>query len=314
MSKKVCIIVMMLCLILVGCGNDSNKVSCEYESINECDLGQKLFENDRQFQIGNVMKEHSVKVKNQKLAVSEYEIKLDEYFYNKNTGIVAYKFIISDSDGKLLTKTRYNQLLELHKNGELELFNERSDRPIINKINKENDGQTVWYNCVLLSAISPQDSINDISDKQSQSIAELYIKGDKAGEFNLPEYNYNEDVIEFDISKNKEIISAKMTENGLRIIWNIEDKLAEFNNMVEELPDGENPEDYNYSVYNSIFVYMNDGTKYNVLDFFFDEEVREENELAGFCAVWENDIPLEKVESIEIDGIKYYIESEKESD
>ena len=56
MSKKVCIIVMMLCLILVGCGNDSNKVSCEYESINECDLGQKLFENDRQFQIGNVMR------------------------------------------------------------------------------------------------------------------------------------------------------------------------------------------------------------------------------------------------------------------
>lgn len=306
MDKKVYAIVIMLCMILVGCGNE---VTCEYESIKKSDLGQKLFENDRQFQIGNVMKEHSVKVKNQKLAVSEYEIKLDEYFYNRNTGVVAYKFFITSSGGNLLTDTQYEQLIKLHQNGDLELLTERSNRPIINKIQKENDGQAVWYNCLMLSIISPQDSSKDISDKQSLDLVELYIKGDKAGEFYLPKYNYNEEVIEFDISNNKEIISANMTENGLYIIWNIEDKLAEYKKMIKELPKGQSSEGYNYLIYSSIFVCMNDGTKYNVLDYFCDEEVREQNELAGFSAVWENSIPLEKVESIEIDCNKYYIKS-----
>lgn len=42
MDKKVYAIVIMLCMILVGCGNE---VTCEYESIKKSDLGQKLFEN-----------------------------------------------------------------------------------------------------------------------------------------------------------------------------------------------------------------------------------------------------------------------------
>lgn len=307
MAKKIAVVFMMLCILLVGCSNGQVSVSCEYENIENCALGEIISENNQPYHITELMKEHSVKIKNQKVSVSKYEIKLDEYFYNKNTGVAAYKFIISTSDGSLFNDTQYKKLVKLHENGELDLINERSSRPIINILQKDKNDQVVWYDGYLLSAISSQDKVTDITQKDSLSSVGIYFMNNKAGEIFLPDYNYDEDSIEFDVSKNQGVISAKMTESGLCIIWDIGDILTEFYDMIKALPEGEDPEGYSYSIYKNIFIHMKDGTKYNVLDFYCDEEIREENKIAGFRAIWKDGIPLEEVDSLEIDGMKYDI-------
>lgn len=305
MAKKIAVIFMMLCILLIGCNNEQVRVSCEYENIKECDIGNIISDNNQPYHITKLMKEHSVKIKNQKVSVSEYEIKLDEYFYSKNTGVAVYKFIISTSDGSLLSDAQYKKLVNLHENGKLDLINERSSRPIINILQKEKNAQVVWYNGCMLSAISSQDKVTDITQKDSLSSVTIYFMNDKAGEIFLPAYNYEESIVEFDVSKNKRIISAKMTESGLCIIWDIGDILTEFYNMIKELPEGEDPEEYNYSIYEDIFIHMNNGAKYNVLDFYCDEEIREEHNIASFSAIWKDNIQLEEVDSLEIDGMTY---------
>ena len=307
MAKKITVIFVMLCMMLAGCSDGQVNVSCEYENIKECDMGDIIANNNQQYHIAELMKEHSVKIKNQKVSVSEYEIKLDEYFYDKETGVVVYKVLISNSDGLPLTDAQYKKLVKLHENRELDLINERGSRPLINILQKDKNDQVVWYNGCLLSAISPQDKVTDITQKDSLSSVTIYFMNDEAGELFLPVYNYEESIIEFDVSKNRGIISAKMTESGLAIIWDIRDILTEFYNMIKELPKGEDPEGYNYTVYKDIIIHMKDGLEYNVLDFYCDEEVREENAIAGFSAVWKDGIQLEEVDSLEIDGERYYL-------
>lgn len=52
---------------------------------------------------------------------------------------------------------------------------------------------------------------------------------------------------------------------------------------------------------------MKDGTKFNVLDFYCSEEIREEHNIACFNAIWKDGIPLGEVDSLEIDGMTYDI-------
>ena len=307
MARKMAVIFMMFCMLLVGCNNGQVRVSCEYENIEECEMGDIISDNNQLYHITELMKEHSVKIKNQKVPVSEYEIKLDEYFYNKNTGVAVYKFIISTADVSSLTDAQYKKLVKLHENGELDLINERGSRPLINILQKDKNDQVVWYNGCMLSAISPQDKVTDITQKDSLSSATIYFMNDEAGEVFLPAYNYEESIIEFDVSKNQGIISAKMTESGLCIIWDIGDILTEFYSMIKELPEGEDPEGYNYSIYKDIFIHMKDGTKFNVLDFYCGEEIREEHNIACFNAIWKDGISLGEVDSLEIDGMTYDI-------
>ena len=307
MGKKIVVMFMMLCIMLVGCNNEQDSVSCEYENIKECNIGDIITDNNQPYHITQLMKEHSVKIKNQKVSVSEYQIKLDEYFYNKNTGVAVYKFIISTMDGSPLTDTQYKKLVKLQENGELDLINERSSRPLINILQIDKNDQVIWYNGCLLSAISSQDTDTNITQKDGLNSVGIYFMNDKVGDIYLPNYKYEEQVIYFDVSKNQGIISAKMTESGLCIIWDIKDLLTEFYNMIKELPEGEDPEGYKYTVYKDIFIHMKDGTKYNVLDFYCDEEVREENNIACFSTIWRDGIQLEEVDSLEIDGMIYDI-------
>mgnify|MGYP003100933213 FL=1 len=164
----------------------------------------------------------------------------------------------------------------------------------------------VWYKGILLSAISPQDEVSDITQKESLGSVVIYLKNDKAGEISLPEYDYKEEIIQFNVSSSKQIISAKMTESGLNIIWNIGDILTKFHDMIKELPEGENPEGYNYSIYKKIYINMKDGTRYNMLDFYCDEEVIEENSIASFSVIWKDGISMEQVDSLEVDGVRFY--------
>ena len=97
-----------------------------------------------------------------------------------------------------------------------------------------------------------------------------------------------------------------MTESGLNIIWNIGEILTKFHDMIKALPEGENPEGYNYSIYKKIYINMKDGTRYNMLNFYCDEEVIEENSIASFSVIWEDGISMEQVDSLEVDGVKFY--------
>ncbi len=305
MIKKIVVVFTMLCVLLVGCGDKQDQAICEYERIQECDMGEIVSNNSEPYHITEQMKEHSVKIKNQKISVSGYDIKLDEYFYNRNAGVAVFKFIISAPDASALTEEQYNKLVKLRDDGELNLVKGRSSRPFINLIQKDEKGQAVWYHGCLLSGISPQSKVTDKEQNESLRSVGIYFMKEEVGEITLPDYDYQEKVIEFDTSKKQEILSVKMTESGLCIIWNIEDVLAEFREMIKQLPKGENPEDYNYSVYKNISIHMKDGTKYNVLDAYCDEEIREENNIASFRAIWKDGISLEKVKCLEIDGVKY---------
>ena len=289
-----------------GCSKKQSNTSCEYENMAECDdMENVLSDNIQQYYIAEIIREHSVKINNQKLVTSEYEFMIDEYFYNKNTGVTGFKFIISNLDGSPLTDEQYKKLVKIHDNGELHLINERSCRNVANILQRDKDNQVVWYNGHLLSAISPQDKVFNITQKKGLNFIEVYFMNDKIGKIYLPGYDYDEEIMEFDVSKNKEIISAKMTKAGVSIIWNIDKILSEFREMIKQLPEGEDPESYNYTVYKNIIVHLKDGTQYNVLDFYCDEEIREENNIASFSAIWKDAIPLDEVDCLEIDGEKY---------
>lgn len=298
---------MVICLMFNGgCSKKQSNTSCEYENMAECDdMENVLSDNIQQYYIAEIIREHSVKINNQKLVTSEYEFMIDEYFYNKNTGVTGFKFIISNLDGSPLTDEQYKKLVKIHDNGELHLINERSCRNVANILQRDKDNQVVWYNGHLLSAISPQDKVFNITQKKGLNFIEVYFMNDKIGKIYLPGYDYDEEIMEFDVSKNKEIISAKMTKAGVSIIWNIDKILSEFREMIKQLPEGEDPESYNYTVYKNIIVHLKDGTQYNVLDFYCDEEIREENNIASFSAIWKDAIPLDEVDCLEIDGEKY---------
>ena len=306
MVKKIIVVFIIFSIVLTGCGKEQASVPCEYENIKKCDIGDIISANNKQYHITQLMKNHSVRIKNQKVSASGYEIKLDQFFYNKNTGVVVYKFMISDSKGSLLTDVQYKKLTTFHENGELDLMNERSGRPFIDVLQRDKNKQVVWYKGILLSAISPQDEVSDITQKESLGSVVIYLKNDKAGEISLPEYDYKEEIIQFNVSSSKQIISAKMTESGLNIIWNIGDILTKFHDMIKELPEGENPEGYNYSIYKKIYINMKDGTRYNMLDFYCDEEVIEENSIASFSVIWKYGISMEQVDSLEVDGVRFY--------
>lgn len=306
MIKKTIYIYMVICLIFTGCSSKQSNTLCEYENMKKCnDMENILSDNIRSYYIAEIIKEHSVKINNQKLASSEFEIMLDKYFYNKNTGVTGFKFIISNLDGSPLTGEQYKRLGKIHDNGELYLINERSCRNVANILQRDKEQQVVWYSGHLLSAISPQDKVSDITQKKGLNFVEVNLMDDNLGKINLPCYDYDEEIMEFDVSKNKEIISVKMTKAGVSIIWNIDKILSEFREMIKQLPEGEDPEGYNYTVYKNIIVHLKDGTKCNVLDFYCDEEIREENNIAGFSGIWEEAIALDEVDCLEIDGERY---------
>lgn len=303
--KKAVSFMGILSLLLAGCREHPAVNTCEYEKIEECDMATILANDGKLYHITEQVKEHSVSIRNQKVAASDYEVELQEYFYNKNTGVALFKFMISGSEGETLTDEAYKKLAQIHEEGNLDLQCERSGRHFIDILQKAEGNHAVWYVGCLLSAIAPEDKISHITEKTGVNTVELYFETDIAGSFVLPDYDYQENAVSFDIPGQSSLISAQMTESGICMIWDIRGALGEFRAMIKELPDGENPESYHYEIYHTILIHMKDGTTHNVLAGYCDDEVREENNLASLSAIWDNPVSLEDVDYLEVDGVRY---------
>ena len=303
MVKKL-IFFVFVCMMLGGCTKEKADVSCEFESIADSDMKEYVFVD---YPISEWIERQSVKIKNQKLEMEEYSVSLEEYFYNENLGVVAYKFSLSGNEK--LTEEQFKKLERFLADGELELINERSCRPIVNRLVWEQ-GQVVWYYGGLLSAVSPESQVNEMKQPDEIDAVTVNYKNRKIGEFALPEYHYEENSILFDVTGSDALLSAKMTNSGICVFWNIDKILADFQQFLENLPEGEDPESYNYALYKSMYINMKNGERYDVTDSFCDEEIREENEIAGFCACFKNVISLDQVDSLEVDGVTYSICSE----
>lgn len=313
---------LILAFCLTGCNEMKRKTNdCQYEKKEASSIGQSLWSGGKSSNMMGIVNKNSVEVKNQSVDVAGYCILLDEYFYEKNVPFIIYKFVILDEAGNNLTGSQYKELQRLYDNFELELYTVGlGGSRLVDEIKCDSDGKAIWMAALLLNGISDKDKVSKITDKVTLGEVELYFKSNKIATIDLPDYSYDADCIAFDTSSSDSILSIKASEFGVSIIWDLTDKLADFKKMLKNLPVGEDEESYGYTIYNEISITMKDGIVYelngsdgkNILS--CDECKREEDKLASYSVLWKEDISIQEISCITIDGVQYYVIKNNETE
>lgn len=306
MTKKCFILTMLLFMFVTSCGANQDNPPCEYERLDNCQMAKYFMEDQKDSAVTASIKNQSIKITNQSLKASDLLFRLDEYYYSKVTGAIAYKVIIERLDEKPIESKQVDNLVRMKEEGDLYLSNNRDEKNLNEDMQIEGK-KIVWYSTFLLDAISPKDSVKTYKIKERLDSVSFYYDGNKIGEYQLPEYSCQENIAHFAVSENDRILEGILSEEGISIVWDIRDVLEKFHEMLKNLPEGEDPESYGYSIYSTILLNKKNGDKINLDDCTNTFDTIEENEISSFNAVFPYSINLNEVDSIEIDGVKYKI-------
>lgn len=313
-NRNLASILIVICFFLSGCADSIHQnelvTECEYEVIEDCGMKDVIINYCVPYCVFDLIVNNSVKVLNQEATISGYELKLDEYFINENTGTVVYKMLIMDENGGILTDEQMEELRDMLERGELYAQLDRSAGDFVDQIIKRDENnQVAWYIGNLISAISDDSYVSDVDiSPKKLNCVDVYVGFDNSVKFYLPSYEYEEKVIIFDVSESDTLLYAKMTSSGMCIVWNITTILKKYKNATDSLSD-EETESLGYKVYNDIRINMTNGDTFNISksNAYIEEETREDNCISGFSAIWEGTIDLDEVENLEIDGEKYFV-------
>ena len=88
----------MFCLFFVGCNIPNEENNCKFALTEQSELAGQLLEGVCTADYISILDKNTVKVTGQGIAVGDYQIILEEYFYEKDTPSVAYLFSIVNQD------------------------------------------------------------------------------------------------------------------------------------------------------------------------------------------------------------------------
>jgi len=298
----------------VGCNIPNEENNCKFALTEQSELAGQLLEGVCTADYISILDKNTVKVTGQGIAVGDYQIILEEYFYEKDTPSVAYLFSIVNQDGSNLSEEQFEKLVRTHESGMLDLWNKDLDESeFVNKLIRNKDGRVTWVVVTLLSAISDEDEGTNVIEKKNLQCAYVQYKSYPIQKIFLPDYRYSGNTIEFVGEGDTNFISVKVNSIGICIIRNIEDILDEYKAVIKKIPVGKSAEDYGYSAFHSISVIMNDNTEYTLyggeqMNVMADNiTIREENSLANYTALWNENIDIEEIKYIMIDNVRYEI-------
>lgn len=302
---------LLLCSILVGCDKRSQEDKCQYFLAVKSELVDYLKTEYTENYL-SIMNGNTVNVIGQSVVIDDYQILLEEYFYEKNTPSAIYQFSVLNQDGTNLSDDQYNQFVKIYENGTISILNDNfNSSVVVDKVIKNENGKIVWIVGMLLSAITTETQITQIEHSADMTYLDILYDSHPDQRIKVPDYCYNDKVIKFHVEESEEIALLKINSLGICVVKDLTNVLADFEDMIENLPKEEDPETYGYEVFNHISVVLNDGSEYGVYGknqsaIMMDNiHICEENKLVSYTAFWNEKIDIEDIQFIIVDGVKY---------
>ena len=325
MKKIIFFVAGLLCVIGLVFGIGYSEKFESYEKVENGTLGDSLWSEDKSKHMQELVNKNSVKLKNSTIDTGKYLVTLEEYFYEKSVPFVIYQCKITQQDGTTLTEAQYREFKQEHDKDNIHFHTGLGATSVMDKVYQDEEGNTIWQKAFLIDPDGIDDKIYQFGEeriykiKNKNYLQELNLYGEegKMGEFLLPQYGFEAKSVSFDTSKNTKVKSIQVSEFGICIVWDLTDILEEFKEMLKSLPQGTDTEKYGYEVYENITLTMKDGQKLTIDEMKTEMTIGdkfgiyEENKLASFNALWNEDVNLEKIRCITIDGVSYSVEKEQ---
>lgn len=306
-------IMLALGLGMTGCEDKedySYLKNCSYEIEEKGNLGQ-VFENQ---EIGAWVDEHCIRITDQNITVNGYIFSLVEFYCDSKIASPVYRIQITNEDGTNLTQEQYEELQKEIQEGDLECNMVRYGCvSFLNELRQEN-GETNWYIGNLMDNVNHEDKT--WRDAQGEGIKALALVWDskEAGILMATDHTSESQVRTFSNDSVEDGVQLiECTTYGIDIYWDTTDVLEEYKAELESLAPGEDAELVGYNVYENLEVKLIDGSLIG-LDRLSEAEEgvqvsaggeNEDSALAGYCALWNDEIRLDQIESIVIDGVEY---------
>ena len=316
---------LILIMVMGGCANMKKAPKCQFETLEQSQLGDAVWQNDSAKNIRTAINENTVKVNNQSVKMDEYLVTLEEYFYEKTIPFVIYQLKVTNLDGTNLTDEKFAAFQEKQSNHKYDFYQEDLGASInYEEVKQEDDGTVTWRQMELLNSIDSEGQYGRIGQKdflksvnfwmqQDETNTTDSVKVDKAGSMNLPEYGFGSRSIFFDTNTKDDMFSIKISKFGISIVYAAERNAKDYPVDEDSLPAKIDSETYTDDDIHTIYLCLKGGEQLCIKGFkksdvlYTNSASYIENNIACFNALWKEDINIRNVESVVIDGVEHKV-------
>lgn len=311
----------MCCTILLSLvGTVAYAYSSDVQSaFTNISIMQELFGEENNVRMAGEIQNNAMYVSNQVVDYENYEIHFIGYYAEETTGNLLTEFLITDSDGGMLTEASYNNFQKKIDEAVLSIQPENEFNGSMDvHLSKDSDGNAILLERIMVTA--GQQSV-ELNSFRSFTVKNALIEQENRviGKFDIPEMAQTIKAAAFDTAESVSVKQITISGLGMQIVFDETYAKKQFEQELEvsgikEQPDYD-PEEHGYEHFKDMTLYMKDGTENKISDNYLGTDFANgtysptDDGNAYWSFAFKSIIDIDEIKCLEIDGVQYYPQS-----